>query len=368
VRIFGFTKRQEDEAESGEQALSEPAAAAASVQDLAASGRRQLLDDISGFLLTNKLDVTPDHLFFAHQAFSGANSELARMLAEQQIARRPVTTEWLAETARSLGVVRDRKGELDKLMKRMEDVLEAFLATSQTASSAASDFGAAMIGHAREAEAEVSGAHEQTALAELARAMIERTRQIEGEMQRAEQEAKALRDRLKRAQRDAELDYLTGLPNRRAFDTIYEREYRDARAKSENLCVAICDIDRFKSVNDTYGHGVGDRVIQAIAKHLKALTNARCHVARQGGEEFVMLFRGVTPEQAAEKLDAARQTFSRKRLINRDTDEPIGFITFSGGVAGVFAYETPSDALTAADTALYAAKGDGRNCIRVAST
>ena len=160
---------------------------------------------------------------------------------------------------------------------------------------------------------------------------------------------------------------LTGLPNRRAFEAVFDREYRAAQTEIDNLCVAFCDIDHFKRVNDVHGHETGDRIIQAVAEALDRLSNATCHVARHGGEEFVLLFRGVSVQQATEKLDAVRETFAGRRFVNRKTDDPIGQVTFSGGVADVFAYPIPRDALRAADEALYLAKERGRNVVVVAA-
>jgi diguanylate cyclase len=362
VRIFGFGKRHDEFATPGEPV---PADERHEVGDHAAEARAQLLDDIAGFLTDNTLEVTPDHLYFAHQAFSGENPKLAETITARQIARESITARWLADTAQEVGIVRDRKAELDRAMKRLEDVLEAFLATSKQATHAASDFGTAIAGHARDMEGLGSAVIDAGTLVELTRAMIDRTRQVEGEMVRAEQETRSLRDRLKRAQREAQIDHLTGLPNRRAFDALFEREVREARAEQEELCVALCDIDHFKAVNDLHGHGVGDRVICAIAKHFKGLSNNRCHVARHGGEEFVLLFRGLDCSAAAEKLDAARAAFAGRRLINRENDEALGRVTYSAGVTDVFAHASQSAALKAADLALYAAKAAGRNCVRV---
>ena len=169
-----------------------------------------------------------------------------------------------------------------------------------------------------------------------------------------------------RAQRDAEVDHLTGLPNRRAFEAVLDRHYREAMTTIDSLIVAICDIDHFKLVNGNHGHETGDRVIKAVAETLNRLGNNKCHVARHGGEEFVLLFRGVTKAQAREKLDAVRENFSQRRFVNRKTDDPIGQVTFSGGVADVFAYTTPGEALRAAHEARYLAKEQGRNAVMAA--
>jgi len=196
--------------------------------------------------------------------------------------------------------------------------------------------------------------------------MLERTREVEQEMKRSAQEASTLRESLERARREAEIDHLTGLPNRRAFEGVLEVQFREAQKEIDMLTVAICDIDHFKQVNDNHGHETGDRVIQAIGQVLARISDDRCHVARHGGEEFVMLFRGRSASEAQAMLDAAREQLAEKRFINRVTDEPIGRITFSGGVANVFGWPDPREALRAADLALYRAKAEGRNRICVA--
>lgn len=159
---------------------------------------------------------------------------------------------------------------------------------------------------------------------------------------------------------------ITGLPNRRAFELVFDQQFQLAQEEIEPLAVAFCDIDHFKQVNDRHGHETGDRVIQAVAQMLARISNDKCHVARHGGEEFVVLFRGISAEKAAERLDATRENLAQRNFVNRQTDDPIGRVTFSAGVANVFAYAQRRDALKAADQALYRAKAEGRNQICLA--
>ena len=205
-----------------------------------------------------------------------------------------------------------------------------------------------------------------TELASITRAMLRRTVEIEKAMLRSEEQTRSLKHRLEETRRSAEEDHLTGLPNRRAFEALYQAEYRAARAAAEPLCVAFCDIDHFKRVNDTHGHDAGDRVLKLVAENLARISNERCHVARHGGEEFVVLFRAARVEDAFEKLDRLRAQLADRRLVNRATDLPIGQVTFSAGIADVFASGDRRLALKAADAALYRAKLDGRNRIMVA--
>ena len=109
-----------------------------------------------------------------------------------------------------------------------------------------------------------------------------------------------------------------------------------------------------------------ERVIRLIAEMLAGICDDNSHVARHGGEEFVVLFRGTGLTDARARLDDVREKLADRRLVNRATDEPFGQITFSAGVADVFDFSDPRAALKAADEALYAAKQGGRNRICLA--
>ena len=133
------------------------------------------------------------------------------------------------------------------------------------------------------------------------------------------------------------------------------------------LTIAICDIDRLKPIDDSHDHDTGDRVIRATAGALARISNDRCHVARQGGEEFVLLFRGVWLDEGCDCLDAIRETFTQCRLIKRENDNPSGHAAFSAGLANVFDFTEPRVALAAVDQVHYQAKAQGRNRIRLAA-
>ena len=332
---------------------------------LAREARYELAASITSFLVDNDLDVSPTNLLLAHGAFSGRNPRLARQILAQAQTAEGISQKWLNELDDQEAGQPDRV-ELDRLMTRLETNIEAFQANTKEARTVTSDYGIELEQHVTDLEQLEKTGRIVSSLADLAKVMLDRTRQAEDDMRKSEDEAKALRRSLERAKRDAELDYLTGLPNRRAFELLLDRHHKEARAALEPLSVAFCDIDEFKKVNDLHGHEAGDRVIKAIADTLARISNDHCHVARHGGEEFVMLFRGLTPTEAAAKLDDAREALADRRLINRKTDEPFGQITFSGGVADVFGYGDARAALKAADEALYKAKAAGRNCIRIA--
>ncbi|TKS53486.1 sensor domain-containing diguanylate cyclase [Luteimonas yindakuii] len=144
-------------------------------------------------------------------------------------------------------------------------------------------------------------------------------------------------------------DPLTGLPNRRAF----AEEIEAVAAAGVPYAVAICDIDRFKLINDSYGHAEGDQVLCAVADALRGRHAARGRVARVGGEEFVVLFPGMSREQALVECETLRHAIEQLPIRHR--------VTMSVGVAEGATGESIKSVFARADDALYAAKHGGRN-------
>jgi diguanylate cyclase len=192
-------------------------------------------------------------------------------------------------------------------------------------------------------------------LVAITRAMAERTKAVEQQLTVARDETQQLKAKLAEAGAEARSDPLTGLPNRRAF----EERLAELERSNAQLSLAICDIDHFKRVNDNYGHAVGDRVIKAVA-HVLRDNCAGNMVARIGGEEFVVIFPGLDPEAAAEILDIARDVLGARHFKLRETDQPLGKVTFSAGVA-LGRHPVGTSALERADALLYAAKNNGRD-------
>lgn len=329
-----------------------------------ADSRRDLVDRIGGFLAAHDLEVSPANLAIAHGVVAGLNPGLERRIRLLGDNGRKVSQEWLQQAAAG---TEPENRTMELLAERLEKGIDDFSRSTERARSATRTYGDALETHMGELNAQPDPGKVITDLAAFAGAMLERSRKAEASLQESEEEAATLRRNLELARRDAECDFLTGLPNRRAFETRLEEEMASARGASEPLCVAFCDIDHFKKVNDTHGHEAGDRIICVVGSALSAMSGERCHVARHGGEEFAVLLRGLALEQARSLLDEQRQRLTERKLVNRRTEQPFGRISFSAGIADVFAYATASDALAAADEALYEAKEQGRNQIRVAA-
>lgn len=169
-----------------------------------------------------------------------------------------------------------------------------------------------------------------------------------------------------RLERLANTDELTGLPNRRHFLELVRREMVRSRRFGKSLCVAMVDLDDFKKVNDTHGHGVGDLALQHVARTVTGLRRAVDVAGRLGGEEFCILF----PEARLEAGLAAAQRVVRGLADSVLEHEGLRLrLTVSMGLAEYAEGESLDELLRRSDEALYEAKRSGKNrvCARAAS-
>jgi len=153
-------------------------------------------------------------------------------------------------------------------------------------------------------------------------------------------------------------DSLTGLFNHTTTTQFLENAIATAERGNTSLCFVMIDIDRFKLVNDTHGHPVGDQVILALSRVLQQRLRNSDIVGRYGGEEFAIILQNVTPPRTAELIDELRRDFSRVMFRSAHGDFSC---TFSAGIASYPEYRSVELLREAADNALYEAKRGGRN-------
>jgi len=166
-------------------------------------------------------------------------------------------------------------------------------------------------------------------------------------------------------------DELTGLPGRRAFNEVLRQLRRQ-------YTIAMCDVDHFKTFNDTYGHDAGDRALKVVASTLLQVEGGG-RAFRYGGEEFALIFKGSSAVQVERAVDAVRESIARMGHVLHAAHRPMAksekgtsetnpvSITISVGLADHSASRTtPENVLEAADAALYLAKESGRNRVRLA--
>lgn len=185
------------------------------------------------------------------------------------------------------------------------------------------------------------------------------------QMSSAQSEIVSLKKQLQESKQEANTDALTGLNNRRVFESIYDRFVE----QSDELEVSLImmDIDKFKVFNDTHGHVMGDQVLKFVGKLLKAECKDPIVPVRFGGEEFALLCLGTKEQKAKEVAERLRMKLSNIALSNKRTGEKLPPVTASFGVAFTNGVELLSKLIERADKALYQAKENGRNRVQVAS-
>jgi diguanylate cyclase len=186
-------------------------------------------------------------------------------------------------------------------------------------------------------------------------------RSLEKRLTDSTAEVARLREHLEQVRRDATTDGLTQLANRKAFDDELERACAEADAEGTVLTLAVIDIDFFKSFNDTWGHQTGDQVIRYVASVIGRLGAPPRFAARYGGEEFAMIFPREDAATAAVVLEEIRDEVASRMLKRRSTNDDLGAITVSAGLAQRRPGESSHNVMDRADGALYTSKRTGRN-------
>jgi diguanylate cyclase len=191
--------------------------------------------------------------------------------------------------------------------------------------------------------------------------VTEKSRTLEERLSQASGEVAELRQNLEVVRREALTDPLTGIPNRKLFESRLREAARNAVETSEPLALLMLDIDHFKRFNDTYGHQLGDQVLRLVAKTLADGVKGRDTPARFGGEEFVIVLPQTRLENAVTLAEQIRRTMARHKVVRKDTGEEYGVIALSVGASVYRPGEDLADLIRRADAALYHAKHTGRN-------
>ena len=247
----------------------------------------------------------------------------------------------------------------DQLSKELEAVAGA-IAKAQKGQAAYGETLAKASGELTEADA-IQVKKVIDSLAGATRKIQKENSSLEERLAASTAEVNRLKEHLEQVRRDATTDALTNLANRKAFDEEMARALSDADDTGESVVLAVLDIDHFKNFNDTWGHQTGDQVIRFVASVIGRMAAPPRFAARYGGEEFAMIFPGEGQDQVYECLEEIRMEISSRMLKRRSTNEDLGTITISAGMAERTAGEPLESLLERADAALYASKHAGRN-------
>lgn len=193
------------------------------------------------------------------------------------------------------------------------------------------------------------------------RIFVIKTKQFEVSLQESTKEIQHLKGQLDNARKQATVDALTRLHNRRGFDETLANLLSTADSGSKNRAVLLLDIDHFKEVNDTHGHLVGDKVLVRIGQQLMKQMCGNDYLSRFGGEEFAILLLETPLAGAFKVAENLRKAISRLRWAQSKSGKDVGQITISIGIASIKPNESVDMLFGRCDEALYRAKSLGRN-------
>ncbi|MEW6633164.1 MAG: GGDEF domain-containing protein [Pseudomonadota bacterium] len=206
-----------------------------------------------------------------------------------------------------------------------------------------------------------------SAMSAATNSTLDHNRQFSSTLNEKTAELESVKSKLEEYKRLANTDPLTQIWNRRAFDKEMTRIYNSNRGILFNALI-LADIDRFKDINDRYGHPVGDKIIQIIADILQSSVRADMFVARTGGEEFAIIVEGAGEDTTYEIAERIRVLIEQTPFTSSQTGMNYGTVTLSMGICMASEAESAEDLYTKADRALYRSKVSGRNRVTRHST
>ncbi|ODT73073.1 MAG: hypothetical protein ABS75_02210 [Pelagibacterium sp. SCN 63-23] len=248
----------------------------------------------------------------------------------------------------------------ERMHARIESVHEAIDAAMTTANSYSGSLQSAR----GDLERDLGG----EAMKQLASKLLSETRRMQDTNRELERKLEASRDDISALQRDLDdvrresmLDPLTKIANRKSFDEGLAHAIAESEKTGSPLCLMLVDIDHFKNFNDTFGHQTGDQVLRLVAMTLKSNIKGKDLAARYGGEEFAAVLPSTDLQGAIIVAENIRKAIQTKELLKRSTNEKLGRITASFGVASFKIADNAMSLIERADQCLYAAKHAGRN-------
>lgn len=311
------------------------------------------------FLLEHGLLPNPLNYSVAYEYQQGSHADLKEYLDKHLRAAKPLDDVLLRDLYDKY-ISAERHKQFQGMRDDLHEILQTLLQTIDETSHGNEDYQHNLEGNLRK----LGGDMDQTSLRDIASDMISaamaanlQSSKLQSHLLDARKETEQLRAELEAQRREAMIDPLTGLFNRRAMDihlgSLWEGD--------SHLSVLAMDIDHFKRINDTYGHAVGDIVIRNVADAVRKCIRGEDIAIRYGGEEFLVLLPNTGLDGAITVAETIRKRIEALRLVRKNDNFALAPFTISLGVAQRRGNDDRDSLFDRADKALYHAKSSGRN-------
>ncbi|TCJ12891.1 GGDEF domain-containing protein [Parasulfuritortus cantonensis] len=310
-------------------------------------------------LVARSIPPSPLNFTVAYEYFGGINPELTAAL-DKLLAGDEAVDAYVLRDLYERHVASDQYKNLRGMGDDLQTLLSSLVQSVSEAGTGVAVFGATVARHM----GSLHGANGPDAVRAIAADLLAatadiqtRNRTLQERLEETHKETESLRKELEQHRREALIDPLTGLYNRRALESrLDEWQVRP-------LAVVMLDIDHFKRINDSYGHAVGDVVIRNVADTLRKCVRGDDFAVRYGGEEFVVLLPDTGLDGAIKVAETIRKRIEALRLVRRQDNFTLAPFTISAGVAERRGGDDHDSLFQRVDAALYESKSRGRNCV-----
>lgn len=316
------------------------------------------------FLNQQGLLATPKNYSVAYEFVSGGCEELREALDKAIENKHKTITDHFLDELYDRFLTPKHNNDLETIRKSLDTLMRSSSGHLLEGKQYTEAYQSALTDGAEKLHAEMANSEAHSLLLELAgltNAMVEHTQRLQDMLESTSGEVEKLREELAAMSTAAKLDPLTGLYNRRAFSAALEQECDSPEAP---YSIIMSDVDFFKRFNDKFGHRTGDNVLCYVANKLNKCKKGKDIVARYGGEEFILLLPETELSGAMALAESIRKSIGLSRIMQAGTNNVVGRITISCGVAQFKKGDQPEDVISRADAALYAAKEGGRDCVK----
>ena len=289
-----------------------------------------------GHMQRHGIPATPPNFRVWYDYAAGRNPTLRAALDVMISNRREFSAKVCDEIYEQFYSGHHESDKVRQISARVEEAITKALHSIDVAGSGTAQFGEALSGFSGQVTAAGRDGQFQSIIAGIVaetKAMELRNAELERQLTSTSSEMGQLRTHLDEIRREASLDPLTGIANRKVFDNSLTACAAEAMESGSELCLLMVDIDHFKKFNDSWGHQVGDQVLKLVARTLKDQARETDVSARYGGEEFAVILPNTTLKQAVALANQIRYALTDKQLVKKSTGQDMGRITASIGVA-----------------------------------